>query len=160
MTHKDIKGYEGKYAVDELGNVYSYHSKRNLKPQKQWAGYRLVSLGNNRSVAVHRLVAKTWLEQPSDKHTVNHKNGIKHDNRVSNLEWVTLSENIQHGHNTGLYKKFIGEDNFHSKVTNQESEEIKLMYRQGFRQWEIAQNYGIDQSTVSLIVNNKRRIAK
>ena len=157
---KDIPGYKGRYAVDTEGNVYSYRSGRNLKPQKQWAGYRLVSLGKNRSFAVHRLVAKAWLKQPSDKHEVNHKNGIKHDNRVSNLEWVTKSENLKHARQTGLNPIRYGEDTSAAKLTNNQVVNIRHLHASGFTQTRLAIMYGVTQSNISRVVNgNRRRVA-
>ena len=157
MTRKDVPGYEGRYAVDLEGNIYSYRSGRNLKPQKQWAGYRLVCLGRGRTVAVHRVVAKTWLEQSSDTHQVNHKNGIKHDNRVANLEWVTGSENANHAIRTGLRRIRQGEETSGAKLSTNKVANIRHLHASGFTQVALAKMYGVTQSNISRIVNNNRR---
>ena len=114
---KDIEGYEGYYQVSNLGNVKSlsrykqgvkgtYISKDIiLKPFKNKGGYCLVKLCNNsieKSFQVHRLVAIAFLENNENKEQVNHKNGIKEDNTLINLEWNTRSENTSHAINTGL----------------------------------------------------------
>ncbi len=64
-------------------------------------GYYTTSF-SGKSYAIHRLIAEKYIPNPENKRTVNHINGIKTDNRVSNLEWNTYQENNQHAHATGL----------------------------------------------------------
>lgn len=102
---KDIKGYEGEYAVTSCGKIWSYKSNKFLKLKDQRQGYKLVILthdGVQRTLQVHRLVANTYLSNPNNYPCINHKNGIKEDNRVQNLEWCTYSQNMQHAYATGL----------------------------------------------------------
>lgn len=90
---KEIEDAKG-YFVGEDGSVY-----RKLKPQKLSNGYMDVSLGRERKHnMVHRLVAKTFLPKIKGKDIVNHKNGIRDDNRVDNLEWCTTSENLNYSY--------------------------------------------------------------
>ena len=108
---KDIKGYENQYQISNLGNIRALSRKGQRKGVERmetrisnW-GYPIISIWKNnkqKTFSVHRLVAETFIANPNNKAEVNHKNGIKTDNRVENLEWVTREENIQHAYNTGL----------------------------------------------------------
>ena len=82
-------------------------SERLLYPKKCRKGYLRVGINTiygRKNMAIHRLVALTFLENPENKKEVNHINGIKHDNRVENLEWATASENQLHSF------KFLGRE--------------------------------------------------
>lgn len=116
---KDIPNYEGLYQVSNLGRIvnigsaksrlatYSKNGDLFLRPKVEKNGYvrTMLTSGNNRSAySVHRLVAITFIPNPENKKTVNHKNGIRADNRLDNLEWSTQKENICHARDTlGAY---------------------------------------------------------
>jgi hypothetical protein len=97
---KDIKNYEGIYQVSDDGHVRRVLKNGNVRPVKNRDGvYYTVSLSKNsisKSYSVHRLVAETFLNKPEGKAEVNHKDGNKHNNNLSNLEWVTQKENLIH----------------------------------------------------------------
>ncbi len=116
---KDIKGYEGLYQVSSLGNVRKLKERvdkgrchRNLnekllKPIETYNGYLRVELrknNNKKRIRIHRLVAETFIPNPENKSEVNHIDGNKHNNKVSNLEWNTRLENQRHAWATGLRK--------------------------------------------------------
>ena len=93
---KDILGYEGIYAIDECGQVWSYRRKRFLNPFMSNTGYPQVSLylnGSKKTCFVHRLVAETFLPNPDNKPQVHHVDGDRTNPTLSNLQWTTPEEN-------------------------------------------------------------------
>ena len=109
---KDIKGYKNLYQVSNLGNIKTLdynHTKREklLKPILQKDGYLGVNLmknGKRKRHRIHRLVAETFLSNKNNFPIINHKNGIKTDNKANNLEWCTSKYNTKHAINNGLIK--------------------------------------------------------
>jgi hypothetical protein len=103
---KLIPGTDGHYSATECGKIYSHKSNKFLKTLMINSGYQTLILrirGKSKRFLVHRLVAKTYLENELD--TVNHKNGIKTDNRLENLEYMTYKQNENHAYDIGA-KKF------------------------------------------------------
>jgi hypothetical protein len=106
---RDVKGYEGVYIVSNMGNVRrvgrhsnqftSWDNARELKKSDNGKGYFFVTLSMNnmqKRPYVHRLVAEAFIDNPENKPTVNHKDGVKSNNCVENLEWATYTENNVH----------------------------------------------------------------
>jgi hypothetical protein len=110
---KDIKGFEGFYQVSNLGNVRSLDrviiEKNSVRTVKRKGvllklgydekGYNRIYLTKNckkKTLKVHRLVAQHFLEKKENKKEVNHKDGDKNNNKVSNLEWCNRRENMIH----------------------------------------------------------------
>lgn len=116
---KDVKGFEGLYQISEDGRVKSlsrevkgrYGAPRRLKERelKPWeaSGYLRVTLikdGKEYYPSIHRMVAEAFIPKLADKDCVNHKDGDKKNNNVSNLEWCSQSENLRHAFKQGLNK--------------------------------------------------------
>lgn len=122
MTEQEIEkwvyigGYNGYYSVSSMGRVRNNKRDRKLSISLDKDGYCQVSLKKNGSVKtfkVHRLVAIHFLPNPKNKEQVNHINGIKHDNNITNLEWCTQSENIKHSYRK-LGRKTVVKSGIHS----------------------------------------------
>lgn len=116
---KAIPGYPD-YLATEDGKVFSVKRNKWLKNTLMTIGYYATTLrdanNNQKTVYVHRIVAMTYLENPENKATVNHINGIKTDNRIENLEWATYSENSKHAHKMGL--NYISKSNREQTAKN------------------------------------------
>ena len=160
---KEIDGYEGRYEVDELGNIYSNagKEKKRLKPQSNGKrGYLQVFLSFNderKQRLVHRLVAEAFIPNPNNLPQVNHKDGDKTNNNVSNLEWCTRKENVQHGYDTGLIIALRGEYNLRSKLTETEVLAIRTKYASGeYSQTELSREFKVASSTISEVINMNR----
>ena len=102
---RDIKGYEGRYKVSNTGKIFSCITNKELHQSKTGSGYLKVCLSNGERIvgkSVHRIVAETFIPNPGKKRTVNHIDGNKTNNDVTNLEWNTYSENLRHAYKNGL----------------------------------------------------------
>lgn len=104
----DIKGYEGLYSINEVGEVWSYKRKQKLAPQDNGKGYKYVRLmkdGKIKNKYLHRLLAETFIPNPENKPCVSHLDENRSHNEVSNLAWATHEEN----NNMPLLKERLSE---------------------------------------------------
>jgi hypothetical protein len=108
LTYKILSNFS-RYVIYKSSDIYDTKLEKFLKFQINRDGYLVVTLTNDLNkritLRIHRLMALAFISNPDNKPEVNHKNGIKTDNRLENLEWCTHAENIKHAWNTGLLKK-------------------------------------------------------
>lgn len=173
---KDIKGYEGIYQISIKGRVKSLEryrerkdgvlmrdKERFLKLRSDSNGYFKVDLtkgGTRKTILVHRLVANAFIPNPENKPKVNHKDGIKSNNEVTNLEWNTVSENIKHAYETALKKSTMlkGAENIRSKLSEIQIQYIRENYipkDKEFGTKALGEKFGVSQNAISKIVNFK-----
>ncbi|PHE75181.1 endodeoxyribonuclease [Bacillus wiedmannii] len=176
MMIKDIEGYEGLYEITEDGRVFRKErtvktTKKNgqiynqklkrleLKQQVIKCGYLSVHLFKNgkvKFIQIHRLVAQTFIPNLGNKPQVNHINGIKTDNCVSNLEWVTRSENLKHAFANELLIAKRGTEHTLSKLNDNDIREIRKMSANGISKMQISKEFNVSRSLISHIVSRKR----
>lgn len=107
---KDIENFEGLYAITSCGKVWSYRSKKFLKPKYEKNGYLRVGLykdGEKKMYYIHRLVAEAYIPNLDNLPQVNHKDENKANNCLQNLEWCNSKYNINYGTRTEKTKKPI-----------------------------------------------------
>jgi len=168
---RDVESYEGIYQVSNMGRVRRISGGRGarpghvLNPGRDNHGYLLVALYRNRQKTVHRihcLVCHAFHGCPlSSKYEVNHKNGKKDDNKASNLEWVTRSENESHAYRILGRKRPrgflpLGDANPFSKLTNDQVRQIRNLWATGdYTQVELSKLFEVSKPTICMIVNRK-----
>ncbi len=163
----DIEGFPG-YRITIDGDVltchlkYNKHSKErrlgdNWKKKKceidkrGYARIRLHCAEYNKNFQVHRLIAISFIPNPSNKPQVNHINAIRNDNSLQNLEWVTNSENQLHSFRVTGRETMKGMRNGHAKFTDEDIIKIRQRLKNGERQWIVAKDYNVHQVTISKI---------
>lgn len=109
ITMRDVIGFDGKYKVDEYGNVYSCHKKRYVKPQifNGYKRYTLSKGGRSVSMFSHRIVAEAYLKPIEGSNVVNHIDLNRLNNHYSNLEWCTPYQNYVHAVESGVAPKRV-----------------------------------------------------
>ena len=147
------KVFENDYVAFPSGNIYNLYGHKMIGATHR-CGYRCAII-HGKSTYLHRITATLFVGNPDNLEQVNHKNGIKDDNRADNLEWCTRSENLLHAYRTGLEKRRLGESNHLSKLTNEKVRFIRENYKRrdkDFGTTGLAKMFGVSQATISKIV--------
>ncbi len=167
----DIAGYEGFYQISDLGNIKSlgrmsphnlggerFLPERILKVNPDADGYVRSVLWHPKKkpkgFAVHRLVCQAFLPNPENKKHVNHKNMIRHDNSLDNLEWCTASENNIHAFKNGR-KAISGEGRHTSKLNNEDVFNILNLGKNGFPIRKLAKMFNVSTGPINAILHFK-----
>lgn len=159
-----IPGWDD-YEIDEYGNVFSLRRGRMMKTWTDGKKYPRLTLSNKtkeKSFMIHRLVALSFIPNPYGKISVNHIDGNKQNNHVSNLEWVTHSENMKHAYIHGLAIPPIlpsGEKHPSSKLNHIDILMIRVLAENGFNNEQIAKRFKVSNAHISKILLNKTRKA-
>ena len=140
------------YSVSTFGNLRN--DKTGLVTsgslQNGYRSFNLYIVGKSVGrVKIHRLVAETFLENPEHKSQVNHKDGIRDNNRVTNLEWATPRENVQHAYDTGLMLNGSGRPE--SVLVEDDIPDIVYFMSVGYKDAAIAAEYGVTRQTINAI---------
>lgn len=167
---KSIFGYEGRYMVSNYGNIRrcahtrpdgSFLKDRILKPQPRPDGYMIVMLyapgsSQGKWVKVHKIVAETFLGERPHKFDINHKDGEKSNNQLSNLEYCTRQENMRHAYATKLHGRPIGVTNGRAKLTEQDVHEVwRIYHEEGMTQLDLAELFDISPTVVGDILHRR-----
>ena len=155
-----IEGYDG-YLISKEGEVWSERSNKLLSPFPDKKGYLLCNLylnGKRKQHKIHRLVALTFIPNPENKPQVNHIDGNKSNNHISNLEWASPKENIKHAWNSGLANSISGVRRTDSKLSEEDLKYIRENYVPKSKEFggrAMASKFGVSPSVISNVVNGK-----
>lgn len=157
---KDIKGFEGRYTISNLGIVRSLLTNQIMKPYITNKGYARVNLRyaksrDYKSFLIHRLVAMNFLPNPHNFKEINHKDCNRLNNKLDNLEWCDRFYNIKYAFLKGKASN-KGVRNPNAKLNENDIIAIKAMIKTGrFFYTDIARLFKVSSSTIEGIANNK-----
>ena len=134
ILKKRLKGRLLKQAIDKGGRLYVFPCRDGAASRKY----------------VHQLVARAFIPNPKNLGTVNHKDCVPTNNRVDNLEWMTVGDNIRHAHAAGIFSP-VKNPKIRSKLTPEAAEEIRRRYAAGDNVNDLAAEFGVTSGVVSKI---------
>lgn len=161
LLWRDVVGYEQYFAVSSDGQIYSKRSSKVLKTRISSTGYVSFTTRldgrNSKSVMfrVHRLVAEAFIPNDHNKPFVNHIDGVKTNNNVDNLEWVTHSENLLHAHAIGLKVNKTGTENLLAILSKEDVSFIRENCAKYSRR-SLSKKLGVSRATVDRVIHNQR----
>lgn len=162
-----VKGFEDRYQISNHGRLKSFTIKMIksfpngyiLKGTVDSSGYLGIMLGYSKSERyknrIHVLVGEHFIPKNESglKLCINHLDGNKLNNHWSNLEWITLSENVKHAVMSGLFDK-KGEKHTHAKLTNEKVLEMRrLRFKEGLTHQKIADMFGVCRRQAGDVIN-------
>lgn len=164
---KDVPDYEGLYKASNSGLIFGVKRQRLVKPNLNRHGYYTLTLSKNNkrnTRSVHRLVATAFLGKSNL--VINHKDGVKTNNNICNLEFITIAQNNRHAHEIGLHddknkklsekmKQMKSEDSNCSKLTEKQVIRIRELLKEGKTNISISKIYSVTASAISNIKRNK-----
>lgn len=162
---RDVVGFEGLYKVSSLGRVLTLNYKnsgreRVLAVRLNTKGYQHYILYKNniaKSKKGHRITAEAFIPNPDNKPQVNHKNGIKADNRIENLEWCTNRENSRHSFDVLGRKNISGQRHHKTKLDVSAIEFIRE--NPTISSIVLARKYGVVKSSILRVRNFKSHVS-
>jgi len=157
---KEIPGYDGRYFINEKGEVWSAFKNRvltqHLDSCKRYLQSLLMIPGRKAGMprSIHKLMGITWLEKPSGEigakrgqYCINHKDGNKLNNHADNLEWIKCEDNTKHAWQNGLNTQ-IGDTSTSSILTSEEVRSIRMRLINGEKPGRIAKERGVSKNCI------------
>lgn len=160
MEHwSPVIGYEGNYEVSDMGRVRNVRRDSILAPLNA-RGYRRVGLylnGAMKLINVHHLVCAAFIGERPERQEINHKNGIRNDNRLENLEYCTRKANALHARR--MLHRSSGENHYKCRLSTESITEIRRLAESGETQTRIGEMFGVTQAHISQIVLGRSRVS-
>lgn len=151
---KEIKGYEGFYLASSFGRIKSVRSNKIMSVKKHLRGYPQINFsvkGVRKVLYVHRIIAETFLENDSNRNTVDHIDENKKNNKLNNLQWCSHKENITHFHSRRINKKRLEK---HMRLTENDVNHIrKERFCFKAKVKDLAKGYGVSEPLIYKIIS-------